>query len=96
MFFARGWENQVSDISCTWGRSTASCLASVSSRNRLDFKSHPSVALAQYSWYITAGIVHQMTTSKTNVVEPAQRKKINQWIEDDALQVIFFFFHPAL
>lgn len=40
-----------------------------------------------------------MTTSKTNVVEPAQRKKINQWIEDDALQVTFFFFpiiHPAL
>lgn len=37
-----------------------------------------------------------MTTSKTNVVEPAQRKKkINQWTEDDALGVNFFLFQPV-
>lgn len=50
-------------------------LASVSSRNGLGFKSHPSVALTQSkSWNVTAGIGHQMIT-RLKVVEPAQRKE---------------------
>lgn len=94
VFFCKGMGNP-SSAALRQGAQIHS-LASASSKNRLDFDYHPSVALVQCSCYITAGIVLPMTTSKTRVVEPAQKgKKKKKSVDRRCFRGKFFCFQSS-